>query len=123
MSDNTELLERLNEASDGLAVLYDGLDSAGVGIAEVWAVADGGGATRVAVAAYDYQKIMEIFMSRDGMSDEEATEYIDFNVMGGFVGPYTPVFLNVHGELDFPGDKEDRALYEEFMARGPETTN
>jgi hypothetical protein len=123
MSDNAELLERLTEASDGLAVLYDGLNDAVVGIAEVWAVADGGGATRVAVAAYDYQKIMEIFMERDGMSYEEAMEYIDFNVMGGFVGPYTPVFLNVHGELSLVTDKEDRELFEEFMSRGPEITD
>lgn len=99
MPGNAELLESLAEASDGLAVLYDGLNDAVVGIAEVWAVADGGGATRVAVAAYDYQKIVEIFMKRDGMSHEEAAEYTDFNVVGGFVGPYTPVFLNAHGEM------------------------
>jgi hypothetical protein len=121
MSYNTEeLLGILSDASGYRAVTYAGLDDAIVGIANVWAVADGGGATRVSVAAYDYQKIMEILMERVGMSEDEAMEHIEFNLMSGFVGPYTPVFLNVNGECSFSDGNEDRELYEDFMARGPE---
>ncbi len=45
------------------------------------------------IAVYDYAKCVEILKSRDGMSHEEAEEYMSFNVTGAWVGEYTPVFL------------------------------
>lgn len=30
---------------------------------------------------YDYEKILEVFQERDGMTEEEAIEYVDFNVL------------------------------------------
>jgi hypothetical protein len=36
----------------------------------------------------------KILIERDGMTDEEAMEYFDFNVQGAWVGESTPVFLN-----------------------------
>ena len=38
------------------------------------------------------QKIIEI-LEKDGMTEEEAIEYISFNVEGAYVGPKTPVFM------------------------------
>ena len=32
-------------------------------------------------------------MERDGMSDEEAVEYFEFNVTGAWVGENTPIFF------------------------------
>ena len=46
-----------------------------------------------AMAVYDRQKCIEILMERDGMSDEEAVEYFEYNVTGAWVGEYTPIFL------------------------------
>ena len=46
-----------------------------------------------ALAVYDRQKCIEILMERDGMSDEEAVEYFEYNVTGAWVGEYTPIFL------------------------------
>jgi len=33
------------------------------------------------------------------MTREEAIEYFDFNVLGAFMGPQTPIFVNP-GEMD-----------------------
>jgi hypothetical protein len=45
------------------------------------------------VAVYSTAKCLEILMKRDGMTDEEALEYFEFNVTGAYVGENTPVFL------------------------------
>jgi len=47
---------------------------------------------RPPVVAYDYDKMIEVLM-KDGMTYEEAVEYFDFNIIGGWVGEYTPVFI------------------------------
>jgi hypothetical protein len=44
-------------------------------------------------AIYDRQKCIEILMDRDGMHEEEAEEYFEFNVAGAWVGHGTPVFV------------------------------
>ena len=45
------------------------------------------------VAVYDYDLCLDVLMRRDGMSRDEASDYFEFNVVGGYVGPQTPVFL------------------------------
>ena len=45
------------------------------------------------VVAYDTEKIIEILVSRDEMSYEEAYEYFDFNIKGAWVGEFTPIFI------------------------------
>ncbi len=45
------------------------------------------------LACYSYSKAADVLMNRDGMSLEEAYEYLDFNVTGAWVGPHTPIFL------------------------------
>jgi hypothetical protein len=32
-------------------------------------------------------------MRRDGMTQEEAYEFLDFNVVGSYVGDLTPIFV------------------------------
>lgn len=44
------------------------------------------------VVCYDREKVIEILM-RDGMSDEEAEEFFDFNIAGAYMGDATPVFI------------------------------
>lgn len=44
------------------------------------------------VAVYDAHKCVEILM-RDGMSDEEAWEYLDFNTFCAYVGENGPLFI------------------------------
>lgn len=45
------------------------------------------------LACYDRAKCIDILMKRDGMTEEEAEEFFEFNVTGAFVGDHTPVFL------------------------------
>jgi hypothetical protein len=45
------------------------------------------------LAAYSYSKAVEVLVKRDGITEEEAQEYIDFNVTGAWVGPNTPIFV------------------------------
>ena len=44
-----------------------------------------------AVVAYDIDKIIKI-LARD-MTEEEAVEYFDFNIIGAYVGERTPVYI------------------------------
>lgn len=46
-----------------------------------------------AVVLYDVGKCIEILMSRDKMTEQEAQEYFDFNVVGSWMGKRTPMFL------------------------------
>jgi len=73
----------------------DGFDEAIIGPALVW---DSTGMRRN-VIVYDAEKILEILMRRDGMTDmEEAREFIEFNIEGAYVGPHTPVLVWGHRE-------------------------
>ena len=45
------------------------------------------------LAIYDYDKCVEILMKRDGMSYYDANDFMEYNVIGAYVGPGTPVFL------------------------------
>jgi len=68
-------------------IKYDGYDEAIIGPALVWRDKQ-----RVDVLVYDAEKIREILM-RDGMDAEEAREYIEFNIEGGYIGIETPVLV------------------------------
>tara|TARA_R110001599_G_scaffold65898_1_gene186150 strand:+ start:817 stop:1077 length:261 start_codon:yes stop_codon:yes gene_type:complete len=41
---------------------------------------------------YDQNKIIDILMA-DGMTDEEAQEFFDFNIAGSYVGKQTPIYV------------------------------
>jgi hypothetical protein len=49
------------------------------------------------VAVYDINKMTKILVSRDEMTEEDAIEYLQFNVIGAFVGEKTPIYI----DLDF----------------------
>ena len=68
-------------------VLADGLDDAFVGVGSAF-----GGTT---CAVYDKDKVIEILMTRDGMTHDEAWEFFDFNIAGAYVGEATPIFMSV----------------------------
>jgi hypothetical protein len=42
---------------------------------------------------YDYEKCVDILMKRDGMTYEEAVEFMEFNVVDAYVGEHTPIFV------------------------------
>jgi len=68
------------------ALTADGLDDAFIGFARRCG--------QPTLAAYSTKKILDILMTRDGMTYEEANEYFDFNIGGGWVGPGTPIWID-----------------------------
>lgn len=47
------------------------------------------------VVVYDYDVCVETLVNRDGMTAEEADEYLGFNTLGAYVGPNGPVYIKV----------------------------
>ena len=66
------------------ALLADGFEDALIGVGQQF---------NKTLAVYDRQRCIEILMERDGMSDEEAVEYFEFNVTGAWVGGNPPIFF------------------------------
>ncbi len=67
-------------------ITADGFESCVLGVAQRFGMD--------LVVAYDYDKCVALLMSRDGVSREEAIEYMEFNVTGAWVGKGTPVFIS-----------------------------
>ena len=66
----------------------DGHDDAVLGPALIW-----GNGTRIYVLVYDAEVIRTTLVFRDGMTAEEAREYIEFNIEGAYMGPDTPILV------------------------------
>ena len=47
------------------------------------------------VAVYDYDVCVQILMERDSMTIEDAVEWMEYNVVGSYVGDKTPVFISL----------------------------
>ena len=62
------------------AILWDGLDDAIIGIS-----IDNR-------TVYGLNKMILLFQEQ-GMSEEEAMEWIDFNIISAYVGEYTPIHI------------------------------
>jgi len=84
------------------ALLADGLDLAYIGVCQRFG--------QPPVAAYDYDKVIEILMTRDGMTYEEAVEFFDFNIIGGWHGENTPVYIQRESQDGEPTDQASRPI-------------
>ena len=62
----------------------DGFDKAIVGVSRTF--------NKLSIG-YDTNKCIKILMSRDNMTQLEAVEYFEFNVVGSYVGEHTPSFI------------------------------
>jgi hypothetical protein len=67
------------------ALLANGFEEAIVGVAVR--------CSKPPLVVYDAEKCIELLMEDSDMSEEDAREYFDFNVLGAWVGPGTPLFL------------------------------
>ena len=45
------------------------------------------------LVAYNYEKCLKILIERDEITRTEAIDFMEFNVMGSYVGLNTPVFI------------------------------
>lgn len=68
------------------ALVADGFDEAIIGMARQF---------NQTLVVYDEDKCLSILMERDGMTEEEAEEFFEFNVVGAYVGEGTPVYVRV----------------------------
>ena len=80
-----DVQERLTDIDPNI-ILFDGLDDAIIGHAYLKQ-------SQTHVAVYDYDKIVEALMESQGMNRKGAWEYADFNIVGAYLGEYTPVIL------------------------------
>ena len=78
--------ERLSECNPE-ALFIDGFDNALIGIARRCGSSD--------VAVYDYAKCVDVMVDRDGMSHDEAVEYMEYNVAGAYVGENGPILVDL----------------------------
>tara|TARA_R100000008_G_scaffold44245_1_gene25714 strand:- start:1227 stop:1667 length:441 start_codon:yes stop_codon:yes gene_type:complete len=76
--------EQQIELANGDALLADGFEKALIGY-------EAAGSR----AVYCYQRCMEILMERDNMTQEEAHEFMEFNVVSAYVGDFTPLFVSI----------------------------
>ena len=82
-----EALVELTEYLDGTeqsVLSADGFDQAFLGVVFEW------GPPR---AVYSYEKCVNVLIERDKMTQEEALEYMEYNVVGAYVGEQTPIFV------------------------------
>ena len=80
------------------ALAADGLDEAITGYGQQF--------PRQPVLIYDYDKCVEIFM-KDGMSEEDAIEWMEFNVVNAGMGEGTPIFMKVPEQASTVGEHRD----------------
>lgn len=83
-----QLVEDYAEAIDQNVLIADGFDEAIIGYCEAW-----DGSERPMKAVYSREKCINI-LQRD-MSRTEAEEYFEFNVAAAYMGPNTPVFVEL----------------------------
>lgn len=82
------------QKEDEGALFADGFDDAPVGVGQQF---------NNVIAVYDYERCIEILVDDNhDMSDEEAREYFEYNVIGAYVGERTPVFITRYSKEDEP---------------------
>jgi len=65
-------------------IFYDGCDEAYLGLAER--------CSKEPITVYGYDELVECFI-KQGMTEEEAVEWVGFNIAGGWLGEATPLIL------------------------------
>ena len=69
------------------AVMVDGYDDCIINIVEGFGIG--------CVFLYDTNKILKKLMKEDGMNQEEAYEYFEYNILGAYISEYNPLFTVV----------------------------
>lgn len=78
------LNDYLNEI-DTEILLMDGFDEAFIGTSQR--------INEPVLAVYSYDKLVDLLMTRDGMDDEQAMEFVEYNCVGAWIGERTPIIV------------------------------
>jgi hypothetical protein len=73
----------INEHAEG-AILFDGCDSALIGY--------GSRIDMEPVAIYSYRLLVQSFIEQ-GMDEDDASEYVEYNIVGLWAGERTPIIV------------------------------
>ena len=68
----------------------DGLDAAIIGV--------GHRCGKDPLLVYDTARVVKILMERDGMDQDEAEEFMEFNITGSWIGEETPIWVYPYNE-------------------------
>lgn len=79
------IVEELQTIDEDI-LLADGFEKALIGYVRIFSNT---------VALYDEEKCIAVLMDRGEMTEEQAREYFEFNVVGAWVGDKTPAFATV----------------------------
>ena len=96
--------------TDEKIVKADGFEDAIIGV--------GGRINMPEVLIYSYNKCVKILMKRDNFTYEEAIEWMDYNVVGSWVGETTPIFVH-----EIPSDQKIDDFLDELGFDGPANDN
>jgi|TARA_R100000482_G_C5112463_1_gene141266 hypothetical protein len=96
--------------TDERLVKANGLEDAIIGVGSRMNMPD--------VLIYSYNKCVKIFMEKEGWTHEEAIEWMDFNVVGAWVGETTPIFVH-----EIPSDQKIDEFLEELGFDQPANDN
>ena len=80
-----ESIKSVLEDENPEALLAEGFEAALVGVVRRCG--------QPTLAAYSYARALEVLMMRDGMEYDDAVEWMEFNVVGAWLGPHTPAWL------------------------------
>ena len=80
-----EFIEEHDFNDESPVLVDEGLEKAFIGLS--YRFHDG------PLATYDREKVIEIYMTRDGMSHEEAEEFYGAYIQDGWHGDKTPVYM------------------------------
>jgi hypothetical protein len=69
-------------------LMIDDMDAALIGVCMTWH-----GNMLVERAIYSGEIMVEMLVETSDMTEEEAIEYIDFNIIGAYVGETTPIIM------------------------------
>ena len=96
--------------ADKRLVKANGLEDAIIGVGSRMNMPD--------VLIYSYNKCVKIFMEKEGWTHEEASEWMDYNVVGAWVGDTTPIFVH-----EIPSDQKIDEFLEELGFDQPANDN
>ena len=91
-------------------VKADGFEDAIIGV--------GGRINMPEVLIYSYNKCVKILMKRDGMTHEDAIDWMNYNVVGSWVGETTPIFVH-----EIPSDQKIDEFLEDLGFDRPVNDN
>jgi hypothetical protein len=79
-------IQQYLEETDQQALLMDGFEHALIGFTQR--------INEPLLAVYNHDLMIQTLMHRDGMTYDEAAEYIEYNCINAWVGEQTPIIVN-----------------------------